>query len=88
MPDKANVASAAVIVRTVISLRVKVPVLSEQITLTAPNVSTAGSLRMIALRCAMRCTPIASVMVIMAGKPSGIAATARLTAAKNISVAV
>ncbi len=55
-------------------------------TVTAPNVSTAGSLRIMALRWAMRCTPIANVMVMMAGNPSGIAATGRLKAAKNISV--
>ena len=66
-------------VRTVISLRVSVPVLSEQITETEPSVSTAGRRRMMALRAAMRCTPIASVMVITAGRPSGIAATARPT---------
>jgi hypothetical protein len=40
---------------------------------------------MIALRRAMRSTPIASVTVITAGRPSGIAATAIETAAKNIS---
>ena len=36
---------------------------------------------MMAFRWAMRCTPIASVMVMMAGKPSGMAATAIPTAA-------
>jgi hypothetical protein len=41
-----------------------------------------------ALRRAMACTPMASVMVRMAGNPSGIAATARPTAARNISPAV
>ena len=39
---------------------------------------------MIALRAAMRCTPIASVMVISAGRPSGIAATAKPTTAEKI----
>ena len=58
--------------RAVISLRVKVPVLSEQMTEVAPSVSTAGRRRITALRAAMRCTPIASVMVITAGSPSGI----------------
>ena len=59
---------------TVISLRVSVPVLSEQISDTDPSVSTAGRRRMMALRRAMRCTPIASVIVMIAGRPSGIAA--------------
>ena len=45
------------IARTVISLRVSVPVLSEQITVAAPSVSTAGSLRTMALAAAMRRTP-------------------------------
>ncbi len=33
----------------------------------------------------MRCTPIASVMVMIAGSPSGIAATASPTTAMNAS---
>ena len=73
---------------TIISLRVSVPVLSEQMTLTEPSVSTAGSRRMMALRRAMRCTPMASVIVMIAGRPSGIAATARPTAARNMSSAL
>ena len=72
---------------TVISLRVSVPVLSEQITVTEPSVSTAGSRRITACRCVMRCTPMASVIVMIAGSPSGIAATARPTAAMNTSPA-
>ena len=63
----------------VISLRVRVPVLSEQITLVAPNVSTAGSWRTMAWRAAMRCTPMARVMVITAGNPSGMKPTASAT---------
>jgi len=43
---------------------------------------------MMAFRAAMRCTPIARVIVMMAGSPSGIAATARPTAARNISAAL
>ena len=70
---------------TVISFLVSVPVLSEQITVTEPSVSTAGRRRMMALRRAMRCTPMASTMVMMAGRPSGIAATAMPTVARNIS---
>jgi hypothetical protein len=52
---------------TVISLRVRVPVLSEQITVTEPSVSTAGRRRITAWRAAMRCTPMARVMDMMAG---------------------
>ena len=37
----------------------------------APRVSTAGSLRTMAPRLAMRCMPSARVMVVMAGKPLG-----------------
>ena len=44
--------------RTVISFFVSVPVLSEAITLAEPSVSTAARWRTIALRRAMRCTPI------------------------------
>ena len=64
-----------------------VPVLSEQITVVLPSASTAGSLRMMARRFAMRATPMASVMVTAAGSPSGIAPTASATAAMNISTA-
>ncbi len=73
---------------TVISLRVRVPVLSEQMVVTEPRVSTAGRRRIIAWRRAMHCTPTARVMVMMAGSPSGMAATASPTTARNISVVV
>ena len=63
------------------------PVLSEQITVVLPSVSTAGSRRMIARRFAIRATPIASVTVTAAGRPSGIAPTASATAAMNMSKA-
>ncbi len=56
------------------------PVLSEQITVTEPSVSTAGSFRISALRRSIRCAPIASVKVTTAGRPSGITATATLMA--------
>ncbi len=52
---------------------------------TAPRVSTAGNLRMRALRRNMRCAPRASVTVTTAGNPSGTTATATLTAVRNIS---
>ena len=63
--------------RTVISFLVSVPVLSEQTVVTEPSASTAGSLRVMALRRAICCTPIARVIVTSAGSPSGIAATAK-----------
>jgi hypothetical protein len=77
--------AAVTAARTVISLRVRVPVLSEQMTETEPRVSTAGRRRMIAWRAAIRRTPIASVMVSTAGRPSGIAATAMPTTAMKAS---
>ena len=55
---------------------VSVPVLSVQITVALPRVSTAGSFRMRTFRAAMRWTPIASAMVTTAGSPSGTTATA------------
>ncbi len=61
------------------------PVLSEQMTVVLPRVSTAGNRRMMALRRAIRATPMASVTVSTAGRPSGIMATARATAAMNRS---
>jgi hypothetical protein len=70
---------------TIISISVSVPVLSEQIRETEPRVSTAGRRRMMALRWAIRCTPIARVTVISAGNPSGITDTAMLTVARNMS---
>ena len=76
-------ASAVASARTVISLRVSVPVLSEQITVAQPSVSTAASLRTSAPRCAMRCMPSARVMDVIAGSPSGITATATLTAVSS-----
>ena len=54
---------------------------------TEPSVSTAGSRRMMAFRVAMRCTPMASVMVMIAGSPSGIADTARPTTIMKASSA-
>ena len=50
---------------------VSVPVLSEQMTVTEPRVSTAGSLRIRAFRRSMRCAPKARAMVTTAGKPLG-----------------
>jgi hypothetical protein len=71
--------------RTVISSRVRVPVLSEQITEVLPRVSTVGSRRTRAWRLTMRCTPMASEMVTTAGRASGTTATASATPKMNIS---
>ena len=76
-------ASAVAMARNVISLRVSVPVLSEQITVAAPRVSTAGSLRTMALAAAIRRTPRLRPTVTIAGSASGIAATASATANRN-----
>ncbi len=65
---------------------VSVPVLSEQMTDVHPSVSTAGSLRIRALRLTIRCTPIASEIVTTAGSASGTAATPRAMPKMNISM--
>ena len=72
---------------TVIRFSVSVPVLSEQITVAPPSVSTAGRRRITACRLAIRETPIARVIATAAGSPSGIAPTARATTATNMSAA-
>ena len=59
---------------------VKVPVLSDAIISVEPRVSTAGNLRTIELRLARVVVPSDKRIVTIAGKPSGIAATARATA--------
>ncbi|MOA51646.1 hypothetical protein D3C78_1748200 [compost metagenome] len=60
------------------ALRVKVPVLSEQIMVALPRPSTAGSRRTSAFLRAMRVTPMANSTDTTIGNPSGMAATARL----------
>ena len=52
----------------------------------APKVSTAGNFLTIALCLAIVCVPRAKIIVTIAGNPSGIAATAKETATKNISI--
>ena len=54
---------------------VSVPVLSLQITVVEPSVSTAGRWRTSALRFAMRCVAIASDRVTVGSRPSGTLAT-------------
>lgn len=65
---------------TVILLVVNVPVLSEHITVVHPNVSTLINFLTIALCLAILLVPNAKQVVITAGNPSGIAATANATA--------
>ena len=60
--------------------------MSEQITLLLPNVSTAGSFLIIVFFLAILVTPIESIIVTIAGNPSGIAATANPTDVMNISI--
>ncbi len=69
----------------VISLRVNVPVLSEQIAEAEPSVSTDDSRLTIAWRLAIRCTPSASTTERIAGRPSGTAATASDTPTSRTS---
>ncbi len=69
---------------TRIWLSVSVPVLSEQMTVTDPKVSTAGRRRTSAFCFAILSAPSASEIVTTAGRASGTAATARLTAVRSI----
>ena len=66
-------------------LSVSVPVLSEQMTLTEPSVSTLGNRRTSAFTPISRRAPSASNTVTTAGSASGMAATARLMAVSAIS---
>jgi len=66
--------------QTDIWLVVRVPVLSEQMIDVQPSVSTDGRLRTIAFFLAIRRVPSARHVVMTAGRPSGIAATASATA--------
>ena len=65
---------------TAIWLVVRVPVLSLQITVVQPRVSTDGRLRTMAFFLAILRVPRAKQVVTTAGRPSGMAATARATA--------
>ena len=76
MPDTSTWPDPVTIVSIVISLRVSVPVLSEQITDAEPSVSTDDNRFTIARWRAMRCTPRARTSDRIVGKPSGTAATA------------
>ena len=78
--------SAVRVRRTVMAFRVRVPVLSEQMTSQLPRVSTACSLRTMARLRLMRWTPRAMMMVTTAGIPSGMAATAMATAVMKVCI--
>ena len=62
---------------------VRVPVLSVQMTVAPPSVSTAGSRRTSASCRAMRCTPSAMTMVAVAGRLSGMTEMASDTASSR-----
>lgn len=62
---------------------VSVPVLSEQITEVQPRVSTEGRLLTMAFFLAILRVPSARQVVMTAGRPSGMAATARLGTAET-----
>ena len=72
----------------VISFWVRVPVLSVQITVVEPNVSTDESLRMSACRWIISRIPKARLIVTTAGSPSGTAAIASPTASMNMLMIV
>ena len=85
VPVSSASAPAVTTRRIVISLRVSVPVLSEQMTDADPRVSTDESVFTMAPRWARRCTPSASTTVSTAGNPSGTAATASDTTTRATS---
>ena len=70
---------------TAIRFSVIVPVLSEQMTVVEPSVSTAGSRRTRAPARASRQSPAASATAVTAGSPSGIADTASVIPVSSIS---
>ena len=71
---------------TVISFSVSVPVLSVQITVVSPSVSTDDRRRTSALRFAIRCVASASESVTVGSSPSGTSATVTPIANTNRSV--
>ena len=77
MPDTSTILPSTAISVAIIKFCVSVPVLSEQITVVQPRVSTDGRLLTSAWRLAMRCTPIASESVTVGNSPSGTLATNR-----------
>ncbi len=85
IPSTSSILSSTNAFTTVISFCVRVPVLSEHITDVAPSVSTAKSFFTMAFFPAILFIPIDKTIVTIAGRPSGIAATARLMDVKSIS---
>ena len=85
MAVMSSFSSPVTFLTTVILFCVRVPVLSEQMILVQPRVSTAVSFRMIAWFLLIRVTPMESSTVTTALNPSGIAATARETAIIKVS---
>ena len=79
------VPSPSTTVSTCMRFSVSVPVLSVQMYVTEPSVSTAGRRRIKACCFTMRRAPSAREIATTAGSASGIAATARLSAVMNIS---
>src|SRR3989338_2961118 len=77
-PDTSMIFSQHHNLVTVISFLVSVPVLSEQMIVTEPSASVAGSFFMIMFFLASRRAPMAREMVMIAGRLLGMAATARL----------
>ena len=77
---------APTISTTFILFCVRVPVLSDAITVLLPSVSTAGSFLIILFFFAILVMPIDSMIVTTAGNPSGIAATASPTDVIKISI--
>ena len=75
MPVTVSDLPASQMSRTVISFWVSVPVLSVQMTVVQPSVSTAERRLISALRLAMRCTPMARDSVTVGSSPSGTKAT-------------
>ena len=59
--------------------------MSEQIILTDPRVSTAGNFLTMALILLILVTPRARTMATIAGRPSGMAATAKLIESRSMS---
>ena len=64
---------------------VSVPVLSVQMKVVEPRVSTASRFRTSALRCAIRCAPTARDSVTVGSRPSGTSATITPMANRNAS---
>ena len=76
MPGRGSCSSSSThTFATAILFWVSVPVLSVQITVTEPRVSTEVSVFISAFRFAMRWLPMASASVTVGSKPSGMSAT-------------